>query len=416
VSEPARNLQGVVSTIPNAVVPFTPVVSSSPAIKESVIDLANSSISSGDGWYRDSASYILTGKSSNLSIIGKSNSNNIVISPGADIVLTLSGVSLISNKGPAIDLGLDSKVKIVLDGQNEFGVVESNTSAVIDTSGASLIISAVSDTASLKVKSSSRGQGAAIGGGSAEEWGNITIESGNIEAVGGLYSAGLGGGLNSKKGSIVVQSGSLIARGGEYASAIGSGNKGIGGSIVIRGGSISAFGGKGLPDIGGTSSVVAKPLGTILIDGSEAKVVLNAGGVGGSSYNKPSILNGVVSGAGSGSLAGIYQTLKPAITSTSVKTVIGGIKTTHQFLAKTSEISGAITTPVVWDLDFNADWISFDRSTGVLTVLEAAEAGTYELLVKASNVSGTAEQLFKLSIVKPVSTTKTVLKQTTLVR
>lgn len=106
--------------------------------------------------------------------------------------------------------------------------------------------------------------GAGIGGeGNYGTSGNITINSGTINAFGSTNGAGIGGSNEGGAGSITINGGTVTAKGGSNSKngtpGIGCGSAGKGGGILtINGGQVSAEGGTGKKDEAG---VVAKAAG-----------------------------------------------------------------------------------------------------------------------------------------------------------
>ena len=87
-----------------------------------------------------------------------------------------------------------------------------------------------------RLKATSNGKGAGIGGGNGIDCGNIVIESGYIEAIGGSNAAGIGSGYGASCGTITIKSdvAELIAKKGDGAErSIGAGNNGSCGTVTI---------------------------------------------------------------------------------------------------------------------------------------------------------------------------------------
>ena len=123
------------------------------------------------------------------------------------------------------------------------------------------------------------GGGAGIGGGVSynnQEYGSsdyrdgtpgrITINDGNITAVGGHQAAGIGGGVNSASTSseIVINGGEITAIGGRFATGVGDGDSFNTGtsdeylndhSITVNGGRLHAYGGTSAAGLGTTDHV-----------------------------------------------------------------------------------------------------------------------------------------------------------------
>ena len=100
--------------------------------------------------------------------------------------------------------------------------------------------------------------------------GRITINDGNITAVGGHQAAGIGGGVNSASTSseIVINGGEITAIGGRFATGVGDGDShngetdgGTSGaylkdhSITVNGGRLYAYGGTSAAGLGTTDHV-----------------------------------------------------------------------------------------------------------------------------------------------------------------
>lgn len=132
--------------------------------------------------------------------------------------------------------------------------------------------------------SSINGGGAGIGGGAAYNTqtiavadhgytagtpGEITIESGNIYAVGGHLAAGIGGGVNGAATSsqITINGGTVTAIGGRFATGIGDGDSTVDYEsecywnnyyIVVNGGHVNAYGGTSSAAIGTTDEITSR--------------------------------------------------------------------------------------------------------------------------------------------------------------
>lgn len=141
---------------------------------------------------------------------------------------------------------------------------------------------------------------AAIGGGNGRSNGTLTIESGTINAVGGIdgYSAGIGGGTSGSGGSITINGGIVNAKGGSYAAGIGGGNLHGGGNIVINGGTVTAVGGLNGAGIGGGYMGNGD---SIIINGGSVKATAgqDADAIG-NGYNCKTAFAGLKNSAGQG--------------------------------------------------------------------------------------------------------------------
>ncbi|SCW49499.1 hypothetical protein SAMN02910456_01423 [Ruminococcaceae bacterium YRB3002] len=133
---------------------------------------------------------------------------------------------------------------------------------------------------------------AGIGTNDSCEGGFITIYGGTITAYGGSDGAAIGGGRNCSGGEITIYGGEITANGPsdsdccENGSGIGGGDDGDGGTITINGGTVYSYPvnrGQGAR-IGGGSD--AAP-GTIVINGGTITTENKAGaGIGGGRLNK----------------------------------------------------------------------------------------------------------------------------------
>lgn len=123
-------------------------------------------------------------------------------------------------------------------------------------------------------------QAAGIGGTIGKSGANITITGGTVNATGGSYGAGIGGGFNGNVDSITISGGTVTANAGEKAAAIGVGRDTAldavavlhYNTICITGGNVTANGNIGYGRI--ITEVPADP-GTIAIS---ENVALNLNG------------------------------------------------------------------------------------------------------------------------------------------
>ena len=126
--------------------------------------------------------------------------------------------------------------------------------------------------------------------------GTLTINdednNGELEAVGGYYSAGIGGGYHSSASDITITGGTITARGASGGAGIGGGegSAGIGGgywasgsNITISGGEVEATGGTLGAGIGGGRNCAGS---NIEISGGNvtAKGGVGGAGIGGGAY------------------------------------------------------------------------------------------------------------------------------------
>ena len=150
---------------------------------------------------------------------------------------------------------------------------------------------------------------AGIGGDDHESSGEIIIEGGIINVVGGDHGAGIGSGdFGDYGGTVTINGGTVTATGGDAAAGIGGGEGCDGGNITINGGIVTAEGGDNAAGIGG--SYIGKDGGNITITGGTvtSKGGFAAAGIGGG-YGCPGgnvvINGGTVTAASGGSAIGI---------------------------------------------------------------------------------------------------------------
>ena len=213
---------------------------------------------------------VLTGEFSdftdNSGIDRKSSWKGIVID-GVTVDLTIRDVTIDRNKSSddklesteaAITLKNGAALNLTLEGSNYLEGA---------TGGAGICVGA---GCTLRITKESNGQLKAVGGdyygaaagigangdgkivnqpGIPQSVGNIIIDGGTVEAVGGTYrmygylytsAAGIGGSFEGANGNIEINGGIVTAVGGEQASAIGGGMAGWVSSITITGGTITA--------------------------------------------------------------------------------------------------------------------------------------------------------------------------------
>ena len=149
----------------------------------------------------------------------------------------------------------DATANVTLDGVN---IDTSKTTSVIGRDQAALRTEGDGDVnieldGDNYLKSSFASHAAGLNKGNS---GTLTINdednNGELEAVGGYYSAGIGGGYHSSASDITITGGTITARGASGGAGIGGGNQGSGNNITISGGKVTANGGgEGSAGIGG---------------------------------------------------------------------------------------------------------------------------------------------------------------------
>lgn len=92
---------------------------------------------------------------------------------------------------------------------------------------------------------------AAIGGGSGDSAGSITIAGGTVTLTAPAGGAGIGGGNHGAGGDVTITGGTVDAQGGARGAGIGGGGSGDAGTLTVTGGAIKALGIYGGAGIGG---------------------------------------------------------------------------------------------------------------------------------------------------------------------
>lgn len=193
------------------------------------INLASLGTSYSYADYQAKDGEVLTGK---LGRIGK-----ISIADGATVTLkdvTIEGVHRENTNNTDVTyynwagITCSGNATIILEGENFVRGFYSYNPGIFVPKGKTLTIEG---TGSLKA--CSNGLGTGIGGGNYIDCGNIVIESGVIEATGGVDSAAIGGGNGAEFGNITIKGGTLTVTGGHYSPAIGGNQNGTCGDITI---------------------------------------------------------------------------------------------------------------------------------------------------------------------------------------
>ena len=274
------------------------------------------------------------------------------------------------------------------------------------------------------VKATGAGLGAGIGGsGFGGIGGDITVNGGIVEAIGGSSGDGIGG----TGGNIAVNDGQVTARTGGSGAGIG----GSRGNITISGGTVQATGKNGGAGIGGTSGAVATVTikggiviatgesggdgigGTVTIEGGSVTATAtngnsidgsvtvrpeqnyciavltgysqdNATAVEGSPFNEETVITDLVSNARY--FSSHMESASTAVTSisldeTELKLKVGGTATLNATVnpadASNKELSWSSSDPNV---------ASVDSATGVITALKAGTATITAAATDGSNV------------------------------
>ena len=209
--------------------------------------------------------------------LSSTTQGGIVVAPGVNANITLSGVNIdasATSNASAFDI-TGATVNLTLVGES---ILKSGSGMAGFTTpiGSSLVITEVS-TGSLTVTGGTNGagigsnnsgnsgmisiqggtvtatggaSGAGIGGGSSGSGGTASITGGIVTVTGGINGAGIGGGANGSGGTVNIAGGSIIVTGGTNGAGIGGGANGTGGTVSITGGIVTATGGTDAIGIG----------------------------------------------------------------------------------------------------------------------------------------------------------------------
>lgn len=216
-----------------------------------------------------------------------SESSTYIVIEGGNSIVTLKNVQLERHdmNGATPNIKVEGNATIMISGTNEING-EKNACAIEVTGGTLTIMEAESgaklelivgntsgngskaalgltNNASLVIQSGNiiannqKGGGAGIGSFSdGSSCGDIKIEGGTIEAIGGDDSAGIGSGNQKGCGNITITGGNIraIGGGGWTGAGIGSSSAGFCGNIDISGNTTVVYAQAGVNDRGTTSS------------------------------------------------------------------------------------------------------------------------------------------------------------------
>ncbi|WP_162609881.1 S-layer homology domain-containing protein [Anaerotignum lactatifermentans] len=249
-------------------------------------DIGNGNVELDNSCGENCPGHIITGSSTG-------DANKIIVNGGTHTItlenVTINPDGFLSNAYSAMDITDNAEVTLILEGNNTLnghlnhpGIwVDAGTSLTIEGTG-SLYAAALGGTA---------GNGAAgIGSGSGTNtnFGDITINSGTVEAYGTVGGAGIGGGYETGNGTaagdITINGGYVKAVGGSIwggssaGAGIGAGeNANYGGTITITGGVVYAKSGKDdMPSIGGGGHITGDVSHGTFSTGSNGNAVIVA--------------------------------------------------------------------------------------------------------------------------------------------
>lgn len=192
--------------------------------------------------------------------------NGIYISNGVTVDLTIENLNITKSKdiSSCISVGYGATLNLTVKGENNLKATGWG-SAGIEVMGQTKAI--------LRITSASTGTLTAVGGYGSKQFGSyggagiggmaritsditniyvgdIIIEGGTVNAVGGYQAAGIGGTIGESGANITITGGTVNATGGSGGAGIGGGFNGNVDSITISGGTVTANAGKKAAAIG----------------------------------------------------------------------------------------------------------------------------------------------------------------------
>lgn len=192
--------------------------------------------------------------------------NGIYISNGVTVDLTIENLNITKSEdiSSCISVGYGATLNLTVKGENNLKATGWG-SAGIEVMGQT--------KATLRITSASTGTLTAVGGYGSKQFGSyggagiggmaritsditniyvgdIIIEGGTVNAVGGYQAAGIGGTIGESGANITITGGTVNATGGSGGAGIGGGFNGNVDSITISGGTVTANAGKKAAAIG----------------------------------------------------------------------------------------------------------------------------------------------------------------------
>ena len=222
----------------------------------------------------------------------------IFISNGVMVDLTIEDLNITKseNISSCISVGYGATLNLTVKGNN--------TLEATGWGGAGIEVMGQTK-ATLRITSASTGTLTAVGGYGSKQFGsyggagiggmaritsditniyvgNIIIEGGTINAVGGYQAAGIGGTIGESGANITITGGTVNATGGSYGAGIGGGFNGNVNAITISGGTVTANAGEKAAAIGvgrdqSLHQDVVLPYNTIRITGGDVTANGNIG-------------------------------------------------------------------------------------------------------------------------------------------
>lgn len=224
--------------------------------------------------------------------------NGIYISNGVTVDLTIENLNITKSEdiSSCISVGYGATLNLTVKGENNLKATGWG-SAGIEVMGQT--------KATLRITSASTGTLTAVGGYGSKQFasyggagiggmaritsditniyvGDIIIEGGTVNAVGGYQAAGIGGTIGKSGANIKITGGTVTATGGSSGAGIGGGFSGNVDSITISGGTVTANAGEKAAAIGvgrdwSLHQYAVLPYNTIRITGGDVTANGNIG-------------------------------------------------------------------------------------------------------------------------------------------
>lgn len=224
--------------------------------------------------------------------------NGIYISNGVTVDLMIENLNITKSDdiSSCISVGYGATLNLTVKGENNLKATGWG-SAGIEVMGQT--------KATLRITSASTGTLTAVGGYGSKQFasyggagiggmaritsditniyvGDIIIEGGTVNAVGGYQAAGIGGTIGKSGANITITGGTVNATGGSYGAGIGGGFSGNVDSITISGGTVTANAGEKAAAIGAgrdwsLHQYAVLPYNTIRITGGDVTANGNIG-------------------------------------------------------------------------------------------------------------------------------------------
>lgn len=212
----------------------------------------------------------------------------ISVEANCTVELQTEGENTVAGKSRHAPVSVDPSATLILGGTGTLTV--ENRSELIARSGAAIGGKSEQDSGKIIIESgtvvaTSRGDGAAIGGGYTKK-GTVEIRGGTVTATANNYAAAIGGGYQGA-GTVKISGGQVNATvsGSGYASAIGGGSNGNG-TVEISGGIVKATANGNGAAIGGGS----RGAGTVEISGGRVEATTKFGAAIGGGYTGTGIV------------------------------------------------------------------------------------------------------------------------------